>query len=103
MIRIFRVFVPLGTLTLLISETFLIGAAFVLSSYVTLQIDPAIYLLYDEGLVSIILVVLSILAALYFQDLYSDIFVKSKIVLAHQLCLAIGVAFLTQGLISYLF
>jgi sugar transferase (PEP-CTERM system associated) len=103
MIRIFRVFVPLGTLTLLISETLLIVAAFILSSYVTLQIDPAIYLFYDEGLVSIILVLLSILAALYFQDLYTDIFVKSKVVLAHQLCLAIGVAFLSQGLISYLF
>ena len=103
MIRIFRVFVPVGTLTLLVSEILLISAAFVVGAYTTLDIDPAVYLLYDGGIIGITLVLLSILAALYFQDLYSDIVVESKAVLLHQLSLAIGVAFLTQGLFSYLF
>src|SRR5262249_45610854 len=102
MIRLFRVFVPVGTLTLLISEVLLISASFVLASYMVLQVDPAIYLWYDGGFISILLVLFSILAGLYFQDLYSAIFVKSGIVLLHQLCLAVGVAFLAQGLISYL-
>jgi sugar transferase (PEP-CTERM system associated) len=103
MIRIFRVFVPVGTLTLLVSEILLISAAFVVSAYATLQIDPEVYLIYEGGFVSIAVVLLSILAALYFQDLYSDIVVESKAVLIHQVSLAIGVAFLTQGLFSYLF
>src|SRR5690349_16868215 len=98
MIRIFRVFVPVGTLTLLVSDILLISAAFVVGAYTTLDIDPAVYLLYDGGIIGITLVLLSILAALYFQDLYSDIVVESKAVLLHQLSLAIGVAFLTQGL-----
>ena len=103
MIRLFRVFVPLGALTLLISEILLVSAAFVLAAFIVLQVDPVVYLLYDGGLICIILVVLSLLAGLYFQDLYSEITVKSKVVLLHQLCLAVGIAFLMQGLFSYLF
>jgi len=103
MIRLFRVFVPVGALTLLISEILLIAASFVVAAFRELQVDPVVYLLYDGGWVSIVVMLITILAGLYFQDLYSAIFVKSKIVLVHQLCLAIGIAFLAQGLISYLF
>src|SRR5437867_2209249 len=103
MIRLFRVFVPVGALTLLISEILLISASFVVASYLMLQVDPTDYLLYEGGWVTIVLVLVSILAGLYFQDLYSQIFVKSQLMLLHQLCLAIGIAFLAQGLISYLF
>ena len=48
------------------------------------------------------LVLLSILVGLHFHDLYSQIHVKSRIVLIQQLCLVMGVAFLTQGLIAYI-
>ena len=102
MIRLFRVFVPVGTLILLISEVLLVFAAFILATYIILDVDPKIYLLYDGGLVSIVLVLLSILIGLYLHDLYSEIFVKSRIALLQQLCLVIGIAFLTQGFIAYL-
>ncbi len=46
--------------------------------------------------------VLSILVGLHFHDLYSKVHVKSQIILIQQLCLVMGVAFLTQGLIAYL-
>ena len=102
MIRLFRVFVPVGALTLLVCETLLIAAAFVLATYIMLGVAPEVFLLYDGGLQRILLVLVSILVGLYFQDLYSQIRVKSRIVLAQQLCLVMGAAFLFQGLVSYI-
>jgi len=102
MIRIFRVFVPVGTFALLISEILLVTGAFVLACYFVLPADPGDYLLYDGGLKSILLVVVSILIGLYLHALYSDIDLKSGIILLQQLCLVMGIAFLVQGLVSYL-
>jgi len=101
MIRLFRVFVPVGTLALLISEILLIAGAFTLAVYWLMPVDPADYLLEEGGAFNILLVLLSILVGLYLHDLYTDIYVKSGIVLAQQLCLVSGVAFLMQGLIAY--
>lgn len=101
MIRLFQVFVPVGAFTLLVCETLLITSAFVLAAYMTLGVAPAVFLLYDSGLQRILLVVVSILLGLHFQDLYSQTRVKSRIILAQQLCLVTGAAFLFQGLVSY--
>lgn len=102
MIRLFRVFIPVGVLALLLSETVLVGSAFILAAYVALEVDPWIFLLYDGGLLRIAVVTGSILLGLHFNDLYSQIHVKSRILLALQLCQVIGVAFLIQGLVSYI-
>jgi len=102
MIRLFRVFIPAGVFTLLISDFLLITTAFVLTSYLVLEADPTVYLLYDNGFVPILVVVFSILIGLHFQDLYSRLHVKSRIVLIQELCLVMGWAFLLQGLIGYL-
>jgi sugar transferase (PEP-CTERM system associated) len=102
MIRLFRVFVPVGTVTLLISEIVLISSAFLLATFLVLEVDPTVFLLYDSGLIRIVVVLLTILAGLHIQDLYSQYFVKSRIVLLQQLCMVMGVAFLLQGFISYL-
>src|SRR3954468_1587830 len=102
MIRLFKVFIPVGTMTLLVSEAVLVTSAFVFATYLALEVDPTVFLLYDGGLVRILLVLLSILVGLHFHDLYSQYHVKSRIVLIQQLCLVMGVAFLTQGFIAYL-
>ena len=101
MIRLFKVFIPVGTLALLVSEVLLVTSAFIFATYVVLEVDPTIFLLYDGGLFRISLVLLSIIVGLHFHDLYSQIHVKSRVVLVQQLCLVMGVAFLTQGLIAY--
>ncbi|HUK15597.1 MAG TPA: sugar transferase [Bryobacteraceae bacterium] len=101
MIRLFRVFVPVGALTLLISEILLVCAAFIVAAYIVLEVNPADYLLYDGGMVNIILVLLSILLGMYLHDLYSEIYVKSRLLLIQQLCQVIGIALIAQGLISY--
>jgi sugar transferase (PEP-CTERM system associated) len=102
MIRLFKVFIPVGTLTLLVSEVLLVTSAFIFATYVVLEVDPTVFLLYDGGLARIALVLLSILVGLHFHDLYTHIHVKNRIVLIQQLCLVMGVAFLTQGLIAYI-
>src|SRR5215212_8014036 len=102
MIRLFKVFIPVGTLTLLVSEIVLVTSAFVLATYLSLEVDPSVYLQYDGGWMRIAFVVLSILIGLHFHDLYSQFVIKSRIVLIQQLCLVMGVAFLTQGFIAYL-
>jgi exopolysaccharide biosynthesis polyprenyl glycosylphosphotransferase len=102
MIGLFRVFIPAGVFTLLVSDFLLAASAFVLTSYLVLDVDPTVYLLYDNGFVPILVVVFSILIGLHFQNLYSRLHVKSRIVLIQELCLVMGWAFLLQGLISYL-
>jgi exopolysaccharide biosynthesis polyprenyl glycosylphosphotransferase len=102
MTGLFRVFIPAGVFTLLISDFLLTASAFVLTSYLVLEVDPTVYLFYDNGFVPILVVVFSILVGLHFQNLYSRLHVKSRIVLIQELCLVMGWAFLLQGLISYL-
>ncbi len=102
MIRLFRVFVPVGVLALLFSEVILVATSFVLAAFLVLQVDPTIFLLYDGGLVRIFLATLSIIIGLHFQDLYSRIQVKYGMLFLQQLSLVIGVAWIAEGLVSYL-
>ncbi|MGD0872600.1 MAG: sugar transferase [Bryobacteraceae bacterium] len=102
MTRFFWVTVPATSLALLISDILLATSAFVLATYLTLDVDPQTYLLYDGGLVHLIPVLLTILIGMHFNDLYSRVHVHSRIVLLQQLCLVMGVAILTQGFLSYL-
>src|SRR6266481_5091680 len=53
MVRLFRVFIPASVLALLISEITLIFCCFSLGSYLTQEVDPTVFLLYDGGVVSI--------------------------------------------------
>jgi sugar transferase (PEP-CTERM system associated) len=99
--RLFKVFIPAGTLTLLFSEIILVSSAFIVATYIDLNVDPTVFLLDDGGLLKIVLVVISILIGLHFHDLYTQFYVKSRIVLFQQLCLVMGIAFVLQGAIAY--
>ena len=101
MIRLFRVFVPVGSLALLSSDILLTTSSFVLATYLILAVDPTVFLLYDGGLVRILVVLASILLGMHFHDLYSKIYVRSRLMLAQQLCMVIGLAFLFQALVGY--
>jgi sugar transferase (PEP-CTERM system associated) len=102
MTRIFRVFVPATAVVLLLSEILLITSAFIIAVYLELGVDPWVNLLDDGGLVNLIPVLVTILLGMHFNDLYSQFYVKSRIVLLQQLCLVMGGAFLIQGLLSYI-
>lgn len=102
MVRLFRVFVPTSVLALLISETILIFSCYVLASLFTLDTDPAVYLLDEGGLTRIALVVGCVMFGLYFHDLYTQFKIQSRTLLLQQVCLVLGIAFLTQALLTYL-
>jgi sugar transferase (PEP-CTERM system associated) len=102
MIRLFRVFIPVGTLTLLISEILLVAGSFILATYYVRSEEFTVFFLEEGGAWRLLPVILSILIGLHFQDLYSQIHVKSRVLLVQQLCLVMGVAFIIQGLTAYL-
>jgi len=87
MIRLFRVFIPVGALALLFSEILLITSCFLAVTFAMLQVDPAVFLLDDRGIPRIAVVLGSILFGLFFEDLYEHIYVKSRVLLLQQLSL----------------
>lgn len=102
MIRLFHVSIPPGSFLLLVTEALLVVGAFVLATYLAATVDPTDYLLYNFGLVSIASVVLTFILGLHFHDLYTQIHVKSRVLLLQQLAMVTGIAFLVQGMLSYL-
>ena len=103
MIRLFRVFVPASVVFLLLSEIVLLFSAFILASYLVIEVDPEVFLLYDGGMMRIFLVVGSVLLGLYFQEMYSNLRIPSKVVLVQQIpapLRPIGLAVLAGGLVA---
>ena len=101
MIRLFRVFVPAGTLILLISEAILVAAIFLLTAAVAAYpTDLDLYLLYENGIARILVVVFIMLLALHFEDLYSELFVSSRINLLLKLVMVAGITLVLEGVIS---
>jgi hypothetical protein len=101
MIRIFRVSVSGRVLALLVSEIALTSLCFFVAAYLVLGVGVTSYFLDEGGLVRAALVVASIILGLHFIDLYTRIQVKSRMRLLMDLNQVIGIALLTQGLISY--
>src|SRR5579883_1671003 len=100
MVRLFKVFIPVVTLTLLASETLLLTGCFLIAAY--LGLPDANLFLSTNGVFDIALVVVTMVVGLYLNDLYSDVQVKSKVLLVQQLCFVTGSAFLLEALVSYL-
>ncbi len=105
--QFFRVFIPVSIIALLLSEFLLIllcymSASVLLSELINPDFSPIIFFANENGFLRVAVVVACIIAGLYFQDLYSNFRVKSITLLAQQLCMAIGVAFLIQALLTYL-
>jgi sugar transferase (PEP-CTERM system associated) len=101
MVRLFKVFIPVVTLALLLSECILITGCFLLASYLFLPEDPGLFLTAGGGAIGIALVVLAIIVGLYLNDLYTDVQVQSGILLIQQLCFVMGSAFLLEALVNY--
>jgi sugar transferase (PEP-CTERM system associated) len=101
MIRLFRVSIPAGVLALLVSEIVLTSLCFVAAAYLVLGIETPEYFYDYGGTIRTALVVASIILGLHFNDLYTRIHVKSRTRLLQDLIQVIGIALLTQGLISY--
>jgi exopolysaccharide biosynthesis polyprenyl glycosylphosphotransferase len=100
-IRLFKISVPGSVVALIISEAVLLFSCYLVAAYLTLDAAPDVFLLDADGLWSIALVVLVIIAGLYFADLYQTYRIQSRIELIQQYCLVLGVTFLVQALLNY--
>ena len=102
MIRLFRVFIPASVIGLLVSEAVLIFFCYFLAVFLMPGADPEVFLLDDNGVWRIAVVAGCIMFGIYFHDLYWKFRIQSKILLVQQLCLVLGLAFMTQALLTYL-
>src|SRR2546426_12808295 len=103
MIRLFKVFVPATVLALLISESLIILASYIFASFflLSLSYDAQTFLIDEFGYARIAILTVVIVIALYFNELYNEIRIQSRMVLFQQLCASMGVVFLAQALIGY--
>jgi sugar transferase (PEP-CTERM system associated) len=93
--------VPSAVLALLVSEIALIFTAYIATFHLLSEFDALTWLLHDAGLLRIGLLAAALILALYFQDLYSRISPSANFLLVQQYCLAFGVGYLIQALLSY--
>lgn len=101
MIRLFSVFIPTSILGLVTTETALIFLCYTASIAWQLTDSFGIYMQYEDGLIRVAIVAVTILLGLYLNDCYVRVRLRSRLVFLQQLCLVIGVAFLLQAMLSY--
>jgi sugar transferase (PEP-CTERM system associated) len=101
MIRLFRVFVPASVVALLVSEFILIYACYLAAAFLVFRVDPQVFLVDDHGWLRIAVVVICLIVAVYFHDLYAHFRVKSRVLLYQQIGVVVGAAFLIQSLLAY--
>lgn len=102
MIRLFRVLVPTSVVALLLSEIVLVLACYLLAALATLSVDPYVYLAVEMNYWKILVLAGAIVTGLYFQDLYTEFRIFSRILLVQQVCLAVGAALLFLALLGYI-
>jgi len=100
-IRLFRVFIPASVVALLLSEIVLVLACYT-SALLILGADPFFYLFSENNYWKLLVIAGWIILGLYFQDLYTDLRISSRILLVQQICLAVGCALLFMALLGYL-
>ena len=101
MIRLFRVFIPASVVGLLTSEIILVLACYWVASYAALNVDPYFYFFTVGNYWKILVVTGCIILSLYFEDLYTNLRISSRILLVQQMCLAVGSALLVMAVLGY--
>src|SRR5271165_2978874 len=107
MVKIFKVFVPVSVIALLVCEAAILFGCYMAGLYLAEWfIEGPTFVeafLLGNGLLRLTFAVATIMLALYFNDLYETFHIDSQIQLVQQICLAVGVAFLTQAFMGYVF
>jgi sugar transferase (PEP-CTERM system associated) len=106
MVKIFKVFVPVSVIALLICEAAILFGCYLAGLYLAEWLfEPATFaedFFFTDGPLRLSFVVATIMLGLYFNDLYESFHISSRIQLVQQVCLAVGVAFLAQAFMGYL-
>ncbi len=93
---------PASTVALLAVDLLLIAAAFMAAVAIGIGGDPRPYVFEQGGWTSIAIVMATFVGGMYFHNLYSQVYIRSRVLLLEQLCIVAGIAFILEGLISYL-
>jgi lipopolysaccharide/colanic/teichoic acid biosynthesis glycosyltransferase len=101
MLRLFSIYVPPSVAALLLSEAALLYTCFFVAATFRTDVDLFVFLVHGDGLTATSIVVASVLLTFYFQDLYGQLRVRSRLLLVQQTLLGFGVAFLVQALMNY--
>ncbi|MCW5981474.1 MAG: sugar transferase [Bryobacteraceae bacterium] len=96
-----RLLGPSGVVALLASEVILAASCYVIALILVVRMDPMVFLLHNKGLLRVGVVVGTLVTGFYFQDLYDDLRVRSRVELARQVSLVFGIAFILQALLNY--
>ncbi len=83
------------------TEALLVFSCYLASVLLLIDVSPEVFLLYEGGLTRIGIMTAGMIVAVYFQDLYDDLRVRSRAFLLQQYCFVLGVGFLLQALLSY--
>jgi sugar transferase (PEP-CTERM system associated) len=107
MVKIFKVFVPVSVVTLLVCEAVILYGCYLAGVFAAewLFEGPTFsqyFLFSDNGFLRLAWVVATIMFGLYINDLYEKFQVRLRIEMLQQVCFAVGMAFLMQALMSYL-
>jgi len=103
MIRLFNVVIPTRITVLFFSELLIAAASYLLAGWLTFsEMGLQIFLFYEDGTWRLGIVLASILLGVYFQNLYTQVQVRSRLALAQQFFRVVGVALILQSLIAYL-
>jgi lipopolysaccharide/colanic/teichoic acid biosynthesis glycosyltransferase len=90
-----------GGKLLFFSEILIVCAAFYGAAMIDLDVDPTLYFLYEGGAERLAFAAASILIALYFYHLYSNLRVTSRVFFLQQLCGVFGIALIAQSVLGY--
>jgi exopolysaccharide biosynthesis polyprenyl glycosylphosphotransferase len=101
MIRIFRVSIPASVLGLLTSESALIFACYIFAYYWELGVDVDTHLNAEHGIARISAVAAAFVMGAYLTDLYTEIRVRSTIILISRVMGILGTAVICQAIIGY--
>jgi lipopolysaccharide/colanic/teichoic acid biosynthesis glycosyltransferase len=101
MIRLFKVSIPSSAVALILSEAVLVFCCYLAAAWLVADV-PLVTFLFDQGgYWHIAFETAVIIIGVYFNDLYENFRVGSRIRLMQQFCLILGVAFLLQSLLSF--
>lgn len=105
MIRLFNAYFPTRTLLLTVTEGILVALGFVLAVVLTQRTttDANIYLLYENGLGRILLVVGVFLVLMYYFDLYDSLVLANRREVVTRLVGVLGSVFVALAVLYYAF
>jgi sugar transferase (PEP-CTERM system associated) len=102
MIQLFRVFIPASVVGLLVSEIILAYCCYASAFYLLGDDDFVIYYVFEGGFERTALVVATLVLGIYFNDLYTELRVVSRLRMVQQMCLVLGLTFFGQALAGYI-